>query len=50
MLQNRQKGKRNPEKGGMKPMTGTIVFGILGYITMILGIFAQAILRRDPGE
>ena len=44
MLLNKQKGKRKPEKGkGGKLMTGTIVFGILGFVTMIVGILAQAI-------
>ena len=39
MLLNKQKGKRKPEKGkGGKLMTGTIVFGILGFVTMIIGI------------
>ena len=27
-------------------MTGTIVFGILGFVTMIIGILAQAIQKK----
>ena len=48
---NRQKGKKDPEKGkGGKSMTGTIVFGILGFMTMILGILAQAIPHGESRE
>ena len=51
MLLNRQKGKRKPEKGkGGKLMTGTIVFGILGFVTMIIGILAQAIPNGENRE
>ena len=51
MLLNKQKGKRKPEKGkGGKLMTGTIVFGILGFVTMIIGILAQAIPRGENKE
>ena len=51
MLLNKQKGKRKPEKGkGGKLMTGTIVFGILGFVTMIIGILAQAIPRGENRE
>ena len=51
MLLNRQKGKKDPEKGkGGKLMTGTIVFGILGFVTMIIGILAQAIPRGENKE
>lgn len=31
-------------------MTGTIVFGILGFLTMIIGILAQAIPHGEPKE
>ena len=48
---NRQKGKKDPEKGkGGKPMTGTIVFGILGFVSMIIGILAQAIPNGENRE
>ena len=48
---NRQKGKKDPEKGkGGKLMTGTIVFGILGFVTMIVGILAQAIPHGENRE
>ena len=51
MLLNRQKGKRKPEKGkGGELMTGTIVFGILGFVTMIIGILAQAIPHGENRE
>ena len=51
MLLNKQKGKRKPEKGkGGKLMTGTIVFGILGFVTMIIGILAQAIPHGENRE
>ncbi len=51
MLLNKQKGKRKPEKGkGGKLMTGTIVFGILGFVTMIIGILAQAIPNSENRE
>ena len=51
MLLNKQKGKRKPEKGkGGKPMTGTIVFGILGFVSMIIGILAQAIPNGENRE
>ena len=51
MLLNKQKGKRKPEKGkGGKLMTGTIVFGILGFVSMIIGILAQAIPNGENRE
>ena len=51
MLLNTQKGKRKPEKGkGGKLMTGTIVFGILGFVSMIIGILAQAIPNGENRE
>ncbi len=31
-------------------MTGTIVFGILGFVTMIIGILAQAIPHGENRE
>ena len=50
-LLNKQKGKRKPEKGkGGKLMTGTIVFGILGFVSMIIGILAQAIPNGENRE
>ena len=51
MLLNRQKGKKKNKKGkGGKLMTGTIVFGILGFVNKKNRNLAQAIPHGENRE